>query len=72
MVTSYVAVVEGYNEIPLTLFEAEAAVDSELFYLTDILHYNGSELFDELRSIMAEHIIKMCYEFVLSLSSNSY
>lgn len=57
-------IVEGYNEIPLTLFEAEAAVDSGAVYLTDILHYNGSELIDELRSIMAEHIIKMCYEFV--------
>jgi methionyl-tRNA formyltransferase len=57
-------ILEGKNDIPLTLFEAVEAVDSGLIYLTDVVHYDGTELIDELRSVIADAIIRLCYKFV--------
>lgn len=57
-------IVEGKNTIPLTLFEAAESVDSGKVYMRSAVHYNGTELIDELRRIMAEKILTMCYEFI--------
>ena len=54
----------GENDIPITLFEAVEAVDAGHYYIKSIIHYNGTELYDELRKILSEKIIEMCVEFV--------
>ena len=57
-------ILEGKNEIPITLFEAVESVDSGTIYLQDILKFKGTELVDELRSIQAQKSIEMCLEFI--------
>lgn len=57
-------ILEGKNEIPITLFEAVESVDSGKIYIQDIMHFNGTELIEELRQKQAEYTIKMCVSFV--------
>ncbi|NEO50822.1 formyltransferase family protein [Moorena bouillonii] len=57
-------ILEGNNEIPITLFEAEESVDSGKIYLQYVLKFKGNELVDELRKTQAEKSIEMCLEFV--------
>ena len=57
-------ILKGENDIPITLFEAVEAVDAGPYYIKSIIHYNGTELYDELRQILGEKIIEMCIEFV--------
>lgn len=57
-------ILEDKNEIMLTLFEAEEGVDSGPFYFKSKIHLNGTELYNELRTILAEKIIEMCLYFV--------
>ncbi|MWV55310.1 formyltransferase family protein [Chlorobium phaeovibrioides] len=57
-------IVEGSNEIPLTLFEAEASVDSGVIYLQKWVQFKGDELIDEIRKTLAEEMVKMCQQFV--------
>ncbi|RYD06308.1 hypothetical protein N752_05290 [Desulforamulus aquiferis] len=57
-------ILEGKNEIPITLFEAGEKVDSGVVYLKDVMKFQGLELVDDLRKIQAETTIKMCLEFV--------
>ncbi|MDT9547530.1 MAG: formyltransferase family protein [Chlorobium phaeovibrioides] len=57
-------IVEGSNEIPLTLFEAEASVDSGVIYLQKWVQFKGDELIDEIRKTLAEEMVKMCRQFV--------
>ncbi len=57
-------ILEGKNEIPITLFEAAKSIDSGTIYIQDILKFNGSELIDELRQAQAEKSIEMCLHFV--------
>lgn len=56
-------ILEGKNEIPITLFEAGETVDSGVIYLSAIMRFNGTELVDELRNVQAETSIKLCLEF---------
>jgi methionyl-tRNA formyltransferase len=57
-------IIEGKNEIPLTLFEAVQKVDSGQIYLKDKVIYEGHELIDELRQKMADKIIEMAVSYV--------
>ncbi|NEO12173.1 MULTISPECIES: formyltransferase family protein [unclassified Moorena] len=57
-------ILEGNNEIPITLFEAEESVDSGKIYLQSLLKFQGNELVDELRKTQAEKSIEMCLKFV--------
>ena len=57
-------ILEGKNEIPITLFEAEESVDSGKIYIGDTMHFNGTELVEELRKKQAEYTIKMCVSFI--------
>jgi methionyl-tRNA formyltransferase len=57
-------ILEGKNDIPIILFEANKLVDSGVIYLQDILHFNGLELVDELRQLQAQKSIDMCLTFV--------
>jgi methionyl-tRNA formyltransferase len=57
-------ILEGKNDIPLTLFEAVEGVDAGPYYLKDFINYNGSELYFELREMLGEKIIEMSILFI--------
>jgi len=57
-------ILEGKNEIPITLFEAGESVDSGVIYLQDIMKFSGTELVQELRQKQAEYTKKLCLSFI--------
>ncbi len=57
-------ILEGKNQIPVTLFEAAEAVDSGPIYKQVILRFSGLELIDELRHTMMRATIALCRSFV--------
>lgn len=58
-------IIEGKDDIVLTLFEAIEAVDAGPYYMKEMLHFDGTELLEELRQIMADKIIEMCLEYAI-------
>ena len=63
-------ILDGKNEIPLTLFEATEKVDAGDIYIRDIIKLNGSELINEWREKLGEKIIGMCLLFIEKLMKN--
>lgn len=59
-------ILEGKNDIPLTLFEAVEKMDSGNYYIKDVLKLNGSELIDEWQEKLGKKIVEMCIEYVLN------
>lgn len=59
-------ILEGKDEIVLTMFEAVEAVDAGPFYLKEKIIFDGTELLDELQSVMAEKIIGMCVTYAMN------
>lgn len=57
-------ILEGENEIPLTLFEAAETVDSGDIYLQEVVVFDGSELVEELRESQGEKTIELIKKFV--------
>ncbi len=57
-------ILEGKDTIVLTLFEAVDAVDAGSYYMKRSIEFDGSEMHDELRHILAEKIIEMSLEFI--------
>lgn len=57
-------ILEGKNEITVSLFEAEEKVDSGRIYLQEVIKFEGHELVEELREAQAKASIKMCLDFV--------
>lgn len=57
-------ILEGKNEIPVCVFEAVEELDSGKIYFKEMSKFNGTELVDELRRVLAEVIIRMCLRFV--------
>ncbi|GAA4092952.1 formyltransferase family protein [Mucilaginibacter panaciglaebae] len=57
-------ILEGKNQIPLTLFEVVKDVDAGPYYLKDTVVFDGSELHGKLREKLAQKIIEMCLQFV--------
>ncbi len=57
-------ILEGKNEIVLSLFEAVQKVDGGKIYLKDKVVYEGRELHDELRFKLAEKIVEMALYYV--------
>ena len=57
-------ILEGKNEIPITLFEAVESVDSGKIYLQEMMYFDGTELVDELRQKQAEYTARLCISFV--------
>ncbi len=57
-------ILEGKNEVPISLFEAEDEVDSGEIYLQDVMHFEGHELIDELRVIQGSKTVDMALEFI--------
>jgi len=62
-------ILEGKNEIPITLFEAEESVDSGNIYIQDVMRFNCAELVDELRKKQAEYTTRLCVSFVKNYPS---
>ena len=60
-------ILEGKNNIPVTLIEAEEQVDSGLIYYQDYMTFNGTELNDEIKSeqfrVTADLVVKYCDNF---------
>lgn len=59
-------ILEGKDEIVLTMFEAVEAVDAGPYYQKEKLQYKGTELLDELQQMMAEKIIAMCFAYAVN------
>ena len=58
-------ILEGKNQIILTMFEAVKAVDAGPYYMKEELSFSGTELLDELQRKMAEKIICMCEKYAI-------
>lgn len=57
-------VLEGKNEIPVTLFEAESEIDAGLIYYQEIIQLSGNELIDELRELQGKITINLIMKFI--------
>lgn len=57
-------ILEGKNEIVMSLFEAVENVDSGRIYLQETVKFTGNELIDELREIQAQSILDLCIKFM--------
>lgn len=57
-------ILEGKNNIPITLFEADENVDAGVIYLQDELILNGTELIAEWQELLGEKIVGMCINYV--------
>jgi methionyl-tRNA formyltransferase len=61
-------VLEGKNEIVLTLFEATKDADAGGYYLKEKVEFNGTELLPELREKLAERLVQMCLTYTSNYS----
>ncbi len=57
-------VLEGKNEISITLFEMIEELDAGDIYLQDAIIFNGTELVDEIRERQAQHTFFLCRTFL--------
>lgn len=57
-------ILQGKNQIPVRLFEAEAAVDSGDIYGAMDIEFEGHELLDELRDRLLDATFELCADFV--------
>ena len=57
-------ILEGKNEIPVTLFEAAEKVDSGDIYYREIVKFEGHELVDELRQKQGEKTVELVKKFI--------
>jgi methionyl-tRNA formyltransferase len=62
-------ILEGKNKIRVTLFEAVKSLDAGNIYLQESIEFEGHELLDELRTILANSIIKLCSQFIINYPS---
>lgn len=63
-------ILEGKNEIPLTLFEAIDKVDAGNIYIQDKLELEGTELINDWQAKMASKIIDMIKKFIEQFPNN--
>jgi UDP-2,4-diacetamido-2,4,6-trideoxy-beta-L-altropyranose hydrolase len=56
-------ILEGARHIPVTLFEATAALDAGPIYLQETIELQGSELVEEWRALQAGATIGLCLEW---------
>jgi methionyl-tRNA formyltransferase len=63
-------IIEGKNEIPITLIEATEQVDAGDIYDQKIIHLEGHELVDELRMKQGEATIQLLLNFVNKYPNN--
>lgn len=60
-------IMEGNNEIILTLFEVTEDVDAGPYYMKEKIVFLGTELLDSLHNKMANRIIEMCIKYVMHI-----
>lgn len=63
-------ILEGKNEIPITLFEAQESIDSGRIYEQTLMRFDGSELIDELRDIQAKATFELVNLFIQKFPDN--
>lgn len=56
-------ILEGKNEIPITLFEADEKIDNGAIYLQDVMRFQGHELIDEMRQVQGEKTIELSLRY---------
>jgi methionyl-tRNA formyltransferase len=56
-------ILEGRNQIPVTLFEAVEAIDAGPVYFRDHIDLTGTELLPEIHLILGQKIVDMCVQF---------
>ena len=61
-------VIEGKNEIPITLFEASNEIDSGNIYLTSSIKLDGTELVDDLREKQGSETNSLIVRFIDNLN----
>lgn len=57
-------ILEGKNEIPITLFEARERVDSGAYYIKDRLQLSGNELLHEWHNKLGCKTVEMCIHYI--------
>lgn len=57
-------ILEGRQEVPVSLIEAEPEVDSGVIYLQDTMRFTGSELIDDLRAAQAAMNMRLVLAFL--------
>ena len=65
-------VLEGKNDIPITLFEATEEVDSGKIYLTDVIRLDGTELNDEIKHKQGEITLELILKYIDNLDISGY
>mgnify|MGYP001607219124 CR=1 FL=1 len=63
-------ILDGQNDITVTLFEAQPTVDSGRIYYQDQLHLNGTELIDEWQYKSAQIIKRLVHKFIENYPNN--
>lgn len=62
-------ILEGKNNIPITLFEANEKIDSGDYYIKDFATLDGSELAEEARNKVVSVMNKMILKFISDFST---
>lgn len=57
-------ILEGKNNIVLTLFEAAEKVDAGKIYLQETMHFDGTELNEELKQKQGDSTLALCMQFI--------
>ncbi|HVV39390.1 MAG TPA: formyltransferase family protein [Candidatus Paceibacterota bacterium] len=57
-------ILDGKNDIPVTLFEAAEKVDTGPIYLQGMIHFEGHELNPELKAAQGDITIKLALQFL--------
>ena len=57
-------ILEGKNEIPISLFEANEKTDDGDIYFKDYISLQGNELVDEWQKILGNKKIEMCLKYI--------
>ncbi|TES92951.1 MAG: methionyl-tRNA formyltransferase [Candidatus Cloacimonadota bacterium] len=57
-------ILEGKNEIPISLFEAEEKVDSGCVYYCDAIRLKGHELNSEIKKLQGQKTVEMVMRFI--------
>ena len=57
-------ILEGAEQIPVILFEADKSVDSGPIYLQENIFLKGDELVNDWKFLQAEATVKLCRDFV--------
>jgi methionyl-tRNA formyltransferase len=57
-------ILEGREVIPISLFEAVAAIDAGPIYLQDSIRFQGHELLAEMQAALGARIMEMCVRFM--------